>query len=222
MRLLKLRKPAPPLIPQPIKVRHDFPSLRSQIGRRPARRRRASSPSTPPTCSRPAMPSAFSKFTPKTTWALAARLTAMLEELRARWPLSLHGVGLSIGAAAPLDVRHLIRLRRLIDRYQPALFSEHLAWSTPRRRVSQRPAAGALQPRNIAARLRPHRRRPGDAAHAHAAGKSVDLRGVRRLDHERNRISARGGRPHRLRPAARRQQRLRLRNQSRLCAGGLS
>jgi hypothetical protein len=54
----------------------------------------------------------------------------MLEELRARWPLSLHGVGLSIGAAAPLDVRHLIRLRRLIDRYQPALFSEHLAWSS--------------------------------------------------------------------------------------------
>jgi hypothetical protein len=54
----------------------------------------------------------------------------MLEELRARWPLSLHGVGSSIGGAAPLDVRHLIRLRRLIDRYQPALFSEHLAWSS--------------------------------------------------------------------------------------------
>jgi uncharacterized protein len=53
-----------------------------------------------------------------------------LEALRARWPLSLHGVGLSIGGADPLDVHHLIRLRRLIDRYQPALFSEHLAWST--------------------------------------------------------------------------------------------
>jgi uncharacterized protein (UPF0276 family) len=54
----------------------------------------------------------------------------MLEELRARWPLSLHGVGLSIGGSEPLDVRHLIRLRRLIDRYQPAVFSEHLAWSS--------------------------------------------------------------------------------------------
>jgi uncharacterized protein (UPF0276 family) len=54
----------------------------------------------------------------------------MLEALRSRWPLSLHGVGLSIGAAAALDVRHLIRLRRLVDRYQPALFSEHLAWSS--------------------------------------------------------------------------------------------
>jgi uncharacterized protein len=54
----------------------------------------------------------------------------MLEELRARWPVSFHGVGLSIGGAGPLDVRHLIRLRRLVDRYQPALFSEHLAWSS--------------------------------------------------------------------------------------------
>lgn len=55
-----------------------------------------------------------------------ARLTA----LRERWPLSLHGVGLSIGGARPLDRRHLVRLRRLIERYQPAAFSEHLAWST--------------------------------------------------------------------------------------------
>jgi uncharacterized protein (UPF0276 family) len=54
----------------------------------------------------------------------------MLEELRSRWPLSIHGVGLSIGGAEPLDVRHLIRLRRLIDRFQPELFSEHLAWSS--------------------------------------------------------------------------------------------
>jgi uncharacterized protein (UPF0276 family) len=54
----------------------------------------------------------------------------VLEKLRARFPLSLHGVGLSIGSAKPLDYRHVARLRRLIDRFQPALFSEHLAWST--------------------------------------------------------------------------------------------
>jgi uncharacterized protein (UPF0276 family) len=54
----------------------------------------------------------------------------MLAELRARSPLSLHGVALSIGGAGPLDRGHLARLKRLIDRYQPALFSEHLAWST--------------------------------------------------------------------------------------------
>jgi uncharacterized protein len=50
--------------------------------------------------------------------------------LRERFPLSLHGVGLSIGGARPLDRDHLLRLRRLVERYQPALFSEHLAWST--------------------------------------------------------------------------------------------
>jgi uncharacterized protein len=53
-----------------------------------------------------------------------------LAEIRKRYPLSLHGVGLSIGADAPLDREHLHRLKHLIERYQPGLFSEHLAWST--------------------------------------------------------------------------------------------
>ncbi len=55
---------------------------------------------------------------------------AALAEVRARLPLSLHGVGLSIGGAGPLDRAHLARLRSLADRFRPALFSEHLAWST--------------------------------------------------------------------------------------------
>jgi len=53
-----------------------------------------------------------------------------LSEIRERYPLSLHGVGLSIGADRPLDKDHLDRFRNLIDRYSPALFSEHLAWSS--------------------------------------------------------------------------------------------
>ncbi len=53
-----------------------------------------------------------------------------LTAIRERYPLSLHGVGLSIGGPRPLDRDHLARLRVLIDRYEPALFSEHLAWST--------------------------------------------------------------------------------------------
>ncbi len=47
-----------------------------------------------------------------------------------RYPLSLHGVGLSIGGIQPLDKKHLGRLKELVDRYKPELFSEHLAWST--------------------------------------------------------------------------------------------
>lgn len=55
---------------------------------------------------------------------------AQLAAIRERYPLSLHGVGLSIGAEGPLDADHLARLKALNDRYHPELFSEHLAWST--------------------------------------------------------------------------------------------
>jgi uncharacterized protein (UPF0276 family) len=53
-----------------------------------------------------------------------------LEAIRARYPLSLHGVGLSIGGPRPLDREHLKRLAALRRRYEPGLFSEHLAWSS--------------------------------------------------------------------------------------------
>ncbi|WAG76634.1 DUF692 domain-containing protein [Metapseudomonas furukawaii] len=50
--------------------------------------------------------------------------------IRERYALSVHGVGLSIGAEGPLDLAHLDRLATLLERYQPESFSEHLAWST--------------------------------------------------------------------------------------------
>jgi uncharacterized protein (UPF0276 family) len=53
-----------------------------------------------------------------------------LEQVRARWPLSIHGVGLSIGADGPLDARHLDRLAALVQRFEPHWVSEHLAWSS--------------------------------------------------------------------------------------------
>lgn len=53
-----------------------------------------------------------------------------LEAIRERYPLSLHGVGLSIGGEGALDRDHLQRLADLNRRYEPGLFSEHLAWST--------------------------------------------------------------------------------------------
>jgi len=53
-----------------------------------------------------------------------------LGALRELYPLSLHGVGLSIGGSGALDAEHLLRLKALIGRYQPSLFSEHLAWSS--------------------------------------------------------------------------------------------
>ena len=55
---------------------------------------------------------------------------AQLMKLRADYALSIHGVGLSIGGAGPLDRDHLTRLKNLCERYQPESFSEHLAWSS--------------------------------------------------------------------------------------------
>jgi uncharacterized protein (UPF0276 family) len=53
-----------------------------------------------------------------------------LHRARERYPLSLHGVGLSIGSTDPLRQDHLRRLRELIAELQPALVSEHLSWSS--------------------------------------------------------------------------------------------
>jgi len=53
-----------------------------------------------------------------------------LTTIRERYPLSIHGVGLAIGGAGPLDEVHLDRLATLLDHYQPESFSEHLAWSS--------------------------------------------------------------------------------------------
>ncbi|WP_192362274.1 MNIO family bufferin maturase [Mesorhizobium mediterraneum] len=53
-----------------------------------------------------------------------------LTKIRRDYPVSLHGVCMSIGGQLPLDKAHLGRFKALVDRYEPALVSEHLAWST--------------------------------------------------------------------------------------------
>ena len=58
------------------------------------------------------------------------RPLAQLRHLADRFPISVHGVGLSIGGEGRLDREHLARLKHLCDWLNPASFSEHLAWST--------------------------------------------------------------------------------------------
>ncbi|MCV3738000.1 DUF692 domain-containing protein [Rhizobium sp. TRM96647] len=53
-----------------------------------------------------------------------------LTRIRQDYPVSIHGVCMSIGGPQPLDRRHLARFKTLIERYEPTLVSEHLAWST--------------------------------------------------------------------------------------------
>ena len=54
---------------------------------------------------------------------------AALDDIRASYPVSLHGVGMSIGSADSLDGSHLARLKRLVQRVEPVMISEHLCWS---------------------------------------------------------------------------------------------
>jgi hypothetical protein len=51
-----------------------------------------------------------------------------LERVREHYPLSLHGVGLGLGSVAPLDRDHLRRVKRAVERFEPALVSEHACW----------------------------------------------------------------------------------------------
>jgi hypothetical protein len=53
---------------------------------------------------------------------------SILRQMREIWPISVHGVGLSLGGAEPLDQAHLERLRHLVDLSEPMLVSEHIAW----------------------------------------------------------------------------------------------
>lgn len=53
-----------------------------------------------------------------------------LQQARSHYPVSLHGVGLSIGSTDPLNIRHLAGLKSLIERIEPDLVSDHLCWSS--------------------------------------------------------------------------------------------
>jgi uncharacterized protein (UPF0276 family) len=56
-------------------------------------------------------------------------LVRALQTIRQDYPLSFHAVGLSVGSWGGVDRRHLGRIKALVDRFEPALVSEHLAWS---------------------------------------------------------------------------------------------
>jgi uncharacterized protein (UPF0276 family) len=63
-------------------------------------------------------------------FALGGLQREVLAQVRAHWPLSLHGVGLSIGSTDPLNSAHLAELARLERDFAPVLMSEHLAWGS--------------------------------------------------------------------------------------------
>ena len=67
---------------------------------------------------------------PENYFAAGGKPLHFLEQLRAHYPLSLHGVGLSIGSTDSLNTRHLDKLKELIQRFEPTLVSEHISWGS--------------------------------------------------------------------------------------------
>lgn len=52
-----------------------------------------------------------------------------LHKIRENYPLSFHSIGMSLGTASGIDKNHTLRLKELIERFQPSLVSDHLSWS---------------------------------------------------------------------------------------------
>ena len=117
-----------------------------------------------------------------------------LEAIRARYPLSLHGVGLSIGSPRPLDRDHLARLKGLIRRYEPAQFSEHLAWSSHDEGFLADLLPLPYDDETLAVVCRHIDETQEALGDAHAAREPVDLRAVFRQRDRRDRIPRRGRR----------------------------
>ena len=78
--------------------------------------------------SRPAVP--WVEVHSENFFADGGRQLQVLDAVRRDYGVSLHGVGLSLGGTDPLDSEHLRRLRRLVQRVDPALLSEHVCWSS--------------------------------------------------------------------------------------------
>jgi uncharacterized protein (UPF0276 family) len=75
-------------------------------------------------------PLAFLEIHAENFFADGGAALAWLDRFAALYPMSVHGVGLSLGSADALDRGHLARLRSLVSRVQPRFVSEHLSWSS--------------------------------------------------------------------------------------------
>ena len=101
--------------------------------------------------------SASSRCTPRTTWSTAGPSITTWSRIRERYPLSLHGVGLSIGGEdAAGRARTSTGWRRWSSAIEPAVVLRAPGLVQPRRRLLQRPAAAALRPRRRCSRVCDH------------------------------------------------------------------
>ena len=139
---------------------------------------------------------------------------AALRELAERYPLSCHGLSLSLGGSAPLDVGFLARSPG-VSRPLPRAAVQRTPELLQRRRSSLRSAAVAVHRRGGASRRRADPPVSGHSRSASGGGKCLLLRRAT-SGHGRGDVHQRGAARGRLRPAAGRQQRLRQFDQPRL------
>ena len=159
---------------------------------------------------------ASSRFMPRTTWARAVRRTT-------RWPASAATIRCRCTASACRSAGrsrstkpHLGRFKALDRPLRAGAGLRASRLVDARDDLLQRSAAAPLHAGDARARRRSHRRGAGGDRPPDPAREPVDLRRLPGIDDERDGLPRRAGPAHRLRPAARRQQRLRLRHQSRL------
>jgi hypothetical protein len=138
-----------------------------------------------------------------------------LDRIRVHYPLSLHGVGLSLGSTDPLARAHLDKLATLIARLEPALVSEHLCWSGWRAALQRSPAA-AFTHEAMRPRLRAHRRSAGLSRREIAVENVSSYVAFDDSTMPEWEFVAEVGSADRLQAAARRQQRLRQRREPRV------
>ncbi len=72
----------------------------------------------------------YSNNSAKSIALIRCECRCLFRELAEHYPISLHGVGLSIGTTDSLSTLHLEKLKKLVHRYQPGLVSEHLSWGS--------------------------------------------------------------------------------------------
>ena len=143
----------------------------------------------------------------------------VLDEIAARYPVVAHGVSLSIGSTDPLDLDYLARLKRFADEIEPAWVSDHVCWTGVAGVNTHDLLPIPFTEESLRARRRARQGRAG-LPRAPARAREPELvRHVRRLDDDRVGVPRADGRGRRLRPAARRRQRLRLGGQPRLRPG---
>ena len=140
----------------------------------------------------------------------------VLEQIAERYAVVMHGVSLSIGSTDPLNFEYLAKLKRLADAVQPRWVSDHLCWTGVAGLNAHDLLPIPLNEQTLAACRRSYPHRAGLSGTAARDREPQHLRNLCRLDDERMGVYQPHGRGNRLRPAARREQRLRLQRQPRL------